>query len=155
MAQVRSLKLLCFCFFSVAPAENVYPKLCITSLCSLLCEAKKCPIFRCFKVCISAGCGIISLMITRDCGQSILTKEEWKQKEQKRKNGQLFYQTASPAYGFPLVAERIVPPRYVFYIALCLSPTVFCTSSCREYKHCRLFSLSSSKTYESNKPCQP
>ena len=91
----------------------------------------------------------------RVCGQFILTKEEWKQKERKRRNGRLFYQNASPTYDFPLVAERIVPPRYVFYIALCLSPTVFCTSSCKGYKDCHLFFLSSAETYESNKLYQP
>jgi len=42
MAQVWSPKILFFCFFFGATAENVYPKLCITSLCGLLCETKKC-----------------------------------------------------------------------------------------------------------------
>jgi len=36
-------------------------------------------------------------LTARDCGQFILTKEEWKQKERKRRNSRLFYQTLNNA----------------------------------------------------------
>jgi len=97
-------------------------------------------------------CSFISS--SRDCGQFILTKEEWKQREQKRRNGRLSCHSALPVYDSPLVVEKIVPPHFFSCIAPHLFSTEPCRSFCKEYKECRLCFLSSTKIYESNKLCQ-
>ena len=88
----------------------------------------------------------------RGCGQIILTKEVWRQKERKQESVRRFCQSTWQVEDSLSNVGKNVQPRFAFCIVFGLFSIEPYRSFCKEYKVCRLCFLSSAKIFESNKP---
>ena len=95
-----------------------------------------------------------SFLIPRGCGQIILTKEVWRQKERKQESVRRFCQSTWQVEDSLSNVGKNVQPRFAFCIVFGLFSIEPYRSFCKEYKVCRLCFLSSAKILESNKPCR-